>query len=266
MWEVERMNTARIVVLALAIAAGGAAAYLASGSAPPAPDAPVVEKVDTVDVLIAKSDIGIGRILDEAAMQWQPWPVTAPTSNFIRRTDRPDAIKQLKGTIARSSFVAGEPIREQKLIAATGSGFMAAILPEGMRAMATEISVENAAGGFILPNDRVDVIQTRREKIEKSSGNTKSETEVVIATVVIEDVRVLAIDQAVEEKNGEKVVVGRTATLELAPEQTSKLAKARVGGQIVLALRSLLDADKKTAEGEVRTLTVVRFGVNDASR
>ncbi len=120
------MNTARIVVLGLAIAAGGAAAYLASGPAPQAPEAPVVEKVDTVDVLIAKSDIGIGRILDESSVQWQPWPVTAPTSNFIRRTDRPDAIKQLKGTIVRGSFVAGEPIREQKLIAASGSGFMAA--------------------------------------------------------------------------------------------------------------------------------------------
>lgn len=261
------MNTARIVVLAIALGAGGLAMYLASGLAPEAPTvAPKVEKVETVDVLIAKADIGLGRLLDDKVIGWQPWPVTAPTSNFIKRSDRPDALKQLSGTIARGSFVAGEPIREQKLIAANGSGFMAAILPEGMRAVATEISVENAAGGFILPNDRVDVIQTRREKIEKSAGNTKSETEVVIATVVIENVRVLAIDQTIEEKNGEKVVVGRTATLELAPDQTSKLAKARVGGQIILALRSLRDADKPTATNDVRTLSVVRFGVSDASR
>jgi pilus assembly protein CpaB len=265
MWEVERMNTARIVVLAIALGAGGLAAYLASGPAPKAPDAPVAEKVDTVDVLIAKADIGLGRVLNDQVMQWQPWPVTAPTSNFIRRTERPDAIKQLTGTIARGSFVAGEPIREQKIIAASGSGFMAAMLPEGMRAVATEISVENAAGGFILPNDRVDVIQTRKEKIEKSSGNSKSETEIAIAEVVIENVRVLAIDQTIEEKNGEKVVVGRTATLELGAEQTAKLAKARVGGQIVLALRSLLDTNKTTVS-DFQTLSIVRFGVTDARK
>lgn len=269
MWEVKRMNIARIVVLAVALGAGGLAAYLASGPAPQAPQAPQqVQTINMTEVLIAKSDILVGQVMSEAVMQWQPWPADAPISNFIRRSGRPDAVKQLSGTIARGSFVAGEPIREQKLIAANGSGFMAAILPEGTRAVATEISVQDAAGGFILPNDRVDVIQTRKEKVEKSAGNTRTESDIVISEVILENIRVLAIDQAIEEKNGEKVIVGRTATLELSPEQTSSLARARASGEIVLALRSVLDANKPP--GSVRlappTFSIVRFGVSDARK
>ena len=84
--------------------------------------------------------------------------------HLIRRTGRPDATTEIAGSIARAPFIAGEPIREQKLVKANGSGFMAAILPTGMRAISTEISPETGAGGFILPNDRVDVILSKREK------------------------------------------------------------------------------------------------------
>ena len=64
--------------------------------------------------------------------------------------------------VVRVPFVAGEPIREAKLVNAKGSGFMAAILPAGMRAVSTQISAETSAGRFILPNDRVDVILSTR--------------------------------------------------------------------------------------------------------
>ena len=91
-------------------------------------------------------------------MKWQTWPASTTSNTFIRRNDRPDATTQIAGSIARAPFIAGEPIREAKLVKADGSGFMAAILPTGMRAVSTEISPETGAGGFILPNDRVDVI------------------------------------------------------------------------------------------------------------
>src|SRR5271154_274211 len=165
MWKVKRMNTARIVVLTIAVGAGGIAAYLVSGSdnSKPAPAAPVVQ-LQTVDVLVAKSDIGLGQSVKPEDLQWQTWPAATASSTFIRRNERPDATTQIAGSIARAPFIAGEPIREPKLVKAPGSGFMAAILPTGMRAVSTEISPETGAGGFILPNDRVDVILTRRDK------------------------------------------------------------------------------------------------------
>src|SRR5580692_7004118 len=134
MWKVKRMNRARIVVLTIALGAGGVAAYLASGSdsKPPPPTEPVVQ-LQTVDVLVAKSDIGLGQTVTPNDMQWQSWPTAAASNTFIRRSERPDATTQIAGSIARSPFIAGEPIREAKLVRADGSGFMAAILATGMR-------------------------------------------------------------------------------------------------------------------------------------
>ena len=153
MWKVKRMNNARIVVLTIAVGAGGIAAYLASGSDKP-PAEPVVQ-LQTVDVLVAKSDIGLGQTVTPDHMQWQTWPASTASNNFIRRSERPEATKEITGSIARAPFIAGEPIREPKLVKANGSGFMAAVLPTGMRAISTEISPETGAGGFILPNDQI---------------------------------------------------------------------------------------------------------------
>src|ERR1700687_4200665 len=161
MWKVKRMNTARIVVLTIAVGAGGVAAYLASGSDnKPAPTAPVAQ-LQTVDVLVAKSDIGLGQTVAPEDLQWQTWPAATASSSYRGHSERPDAPPQDAGSITRAPFIAGEPIREPKLVKANGSGFMAAILPTGMRAISTEISPETGAGGFILPNDRVDVILSK---------------------------------------------------------------------------------------------------------
>jgi pilus assembly protein CpaB len=143
---------------------------------------------------------------------------------------------------------------------------MAAILPAGMRAISVEISPETGAGGFILPNDHVDVILSRRDRLaEKSSG-----VEVHTSEVILSNVRVLAIDQSVEEKNGQRVVVGKTATLELAPRQAETLAVSRQLGTLSLALRSIVDSSKDkpeaTDEGQRRgSVNVVRFGVSTTS-
>src|SRR5664279_3072268 len=114
------MNTARIVVLTIAVGAGGVAAYLASGSDnKPAPTAPVAQ-LQTVDVLVAKSDIGLGQTVTPDDMQWQTWPAAAASNTFIRRNERPDATTQIAGSIARAPFIQGEPIREPKLVRANG--------------------------------------------------------------------------------------------------------------------------------------------------
>lgn len=263
MWKVKRMNTARIVVLTIAVGAGGVAAYLVSGSDSPPPREPVAQ-LQTVDVLVAKSDIGLGQTVTPDDMLWQTWPAASASNTFIRRNERPDATTQIAGSIARAPFIAGEPIREPKLIKANGSGFMAAILPTGMRAISTEISPETGAGGFILPNDRVDVILSRREK----NADRNASNDVVVSEVILSNVRVLAIDQAPKEKDGQNSVVGKTVTLELKPEQATILAAARQGGTLSLALRSIADLNQVDIGSDDRArqrgrINVVRYGVSN---
>jgi len=260
------MNLARIVVLVLAIGAGGVAALLAGRSEPPPPpvQVQVPAKLDTVDVLVARSDIGVGHSLGGQDVQWQAWPASAMNAQYIRKSDNPNAITSLAGSITRAPFGSGEPIREAKLIRANGSGYMAAIVQPGMRAIAIDISPESGVAGFILPNDRVDVLLTRSEKMANNQDVFSSE-------IILSDVRVLAIDQTVEEKGGQKVVVGKIATLELAPRRAETLALARRLGTISLALRGLTENavnKNKDVEGErlgvTERVSVVRFGVTTA--
>jgi pilus assembly protein CpaB len=218
--------------------------------------------MDTTDVLVARSDIALGQTVTPDDIQWQSWPTSASSANFIRKTDRAEAMSQIVGSIARSPFLAGEPIRETKLVKGNGSGFMAAILPTGMRAISTEISPETGAGGFILPNDKVDVILTKREK----GGDRGNGADSINSETILTNVRVLAIDQTVGEKDGQKVVVGKTATLELKPGQAESLAQARQAGTLSLALRSLVDANNNDTSideggGKRDSVNIVRYGV-----
>src|ERR1700694_1117680 len=263
---VKRMYTARIVVLIIALSAGGVAAYLASRSdSQPAPAEPVAQ-LQTVDVLVAKSDIGLGQRVAPEDLQWQSWPAATASNTFIRRTERTDATKEVAGSIARAPFIAGEPIRELKLVKANGSGFMAAILPTGMRAISTEISRESGAGGFILPNDRLDVILSKRDKNPDRTG-----PDVVNSEIILSNVRVLAIDQAPKEKDGQNAVVGKTVTLELKPEQAETLARARQTGTLALALRSIADLNAVETRSDDQapkqggSVNVVRYGVPSAT-
>jgi pilus assembly protein CpaB len=262
------MKAARLVVLVVAVAAGGAAALLAGrGGDEPPPAQPVAAapSINTVDILVAKMDIPLGQSVSANDMQWQVWPTQAASPSFIRRSDRPDAIEALTGAIVRSPFVAGEPVRDAKLIKANGSGYMAAVLDKGMRAVSTEISPETGAGGFILPNDRVDVILSRRDREAEKSGSTESQ----MSEMILVNIRVLAIDQTLGEKDGQKVVIGKTVTLELTPRQAETLALSRQLGTLSLALRSLADAgettmptdDERTA-GRKGGINTVRYGVS----
>jgi pilus assembly protein CpaB len=252
------MKTARIVVLGIALSAGAVAAYLASGGsdAPKVAPAEPVAQLPTVDVLVAKSDIGLGQSVKPEDLQWQTWPQATASNAFIRKTDRPDAATQLVGSIAREPLISGEPIRDQKLVKANGSGFMAAILPSGTRGVSTEISPETGAGGFILPNDRVDVILTRRERHPENPTTP----EIIVSEIILSNVRVLAIDQAPKEKEGQTTVVGKTVTLELRPGQTEVLARARQSGTLTLALRSIVDAKATEVRGDDQMLVTVYRG------
>ena len=255
------MKPARIIVLIIALAAGGIAALLAGRSDAPLPALAPVAQIETIDVLIAGADIGLGSIVSSQELRWQTWPAASAGAHFVRRSDNPDAINQLAGSIARSPFATGEPIREAKLIKAKGSGYMAAILPKGKRAIAIDIAPDTSVAGFILPNDHVDVILARRDNkdTDKATGADTHSGEIILANI-----RVLAIDQTVEDKNGQRVVVGKTATLELAPHQSELLARAKMMGVLTLTLRSIVDFDAIGDEDleARRSVNVVRFGVS----
>jgi pilus assembly protein CpaB len=261
------MKAARLVVLGVALAAGGVAAFIASGhheaEAPAAPQPPLV----TVDILVAKNDLVRGQVIASGDVDWQVWPEASANPSFIKKSDRPDAVHDYVGAIVRVPVATGEPILDPMVVFAKGSGFLAATLPKGMRAVAMEVSAENAAGGFILPDDHVDVMLTRRDKAaEKVTGIEKYVTE-----AILRNVRVLAIDQAVEEKAGQKVVLGKTATLELTPDQAETLALSRQAGTLSLALRSLIDSQSSTPEGDEEAnsrhapINTVRYGVSTTS-
>ena len=225
--------------LLIALAAGGIAALLAGRSERRRTDRAGAGRYSRNRRRAGRprSDIGLGQSFSGNELRWQTWPAAAADSNFIRRSDKPDAVNQLAGSITRSPFFAGEPIRESRLIKGAGSGYMAAILPSGMRAVSTDVTPETGAAGFILPNDHVDVILSRRDReAEKAAG-----VEVHTSETILTNVRVLAIDQTVEEKGGQRAVIGKTVTLELTQRQAEMLVMSRTMGQLSLALRSLVD-------------------------
>ncbi len=270
------MNLARILVLIIALLAGGAAAYLALNILNEEPEptpaqAPelvaanaAAPQIETDEVLVALRDIPLGNTINADSLSWRPWPSSGVAGNYIVREDFPTAIEEIEGAVARGTFFAGEPITQGKLTFGDG-GLLSAMLPPGKRAIALEITADTSAGGFILPDDRVDVIMTRQVE-DFADGEERYVTETILSNI-----RVLAIDQSIAEQNGEAVVIGRTATLELTPQQAEILTVAQgIADRLTLSLRSLADADVEDRpdavhliSGDTRNVgvTVVRNGV-----
>jgi len=262
------VNGARIGVLILAIVAAGLAALLARGlvSSKPEPAQPVAVQ-PTKEVLVASTSIDRGVKLNSSNLRWQTWPASTQLGpELITKDARPDAIDVMSGFITRSAFANGEPIVEARLVDLKNGGFMSALISPGMRAVAIPVSPETSAGGFILPNDHVDLILTRRVE---ESGNQGKET--IRGDTILRNVRVLAVDQRFKEE-GDQVAIAKTATLELSSAQAELVAAAQVQGTISLALRSI-EADKEaadtgddTAKTEGAVVRIVRYGTEKTVR
>jgi len=242
------MSKTRIVILGLAIGSAVLAAYLAKGFIGKKPRTEVVEvnTVATVPILVAKRDVLMGEKLLPGSMDWQPWPEKSVSETMITQKEDPDALRKYEAARARLAIFLGEPIIEKKVVMPTETGFMAAILPKGMRAIAVRVSEESGAGGFILPNDRVDVVLTR--KVDDDAASSKT----VTSETILSNVKVLAIDQAFRrEGDGEQVIVAKkTATLELNPQQSEVVSMAESLGQLSLMLRSIAEnGDKGLDDG-----------------
>lgn len=256
------MNATRIVILVLALAAAGGAAFLVQGFVlNREPEVIVAEapQVEMTDVLVAAVDLNPGHAVNPGALRWQEWPASAVTPNLVTRRSQPDARQELSGAIARRQITSGEPIVANALVRAGESGVMAALLNPGTRAMSVAVSDESAAGGFILPGDRVDVVLTREVSERGFSTTYQSAT-------ILTNLRVLAVDQTFDEEIDGGAKVSDTATLEVTPQQAELLAMAVAAGQISLTLRSFADLAQGEGEVEVPTLLSGRDAMNDNSR
>ena len=258
------MRPARIILIVVALVAGGLAAFLVLRmNRAPAPAREVVTQVveeAKTQILVAKAAIGIGQRLDPAVLEWQDWPEGAIRPEYVTIASMPDAPTELGDAIARFEFFPGEPIREQKLVR-SDQGYLSAVLSTGMRGVSVGVSAVSSAGGFIVPNDHVDVVLT-----SATPAGQQSE-------VVLSNVRVLAIGKRLGEMGAtggdeEGTASGPTpetfdkstiATLELDPSQAESLINAATRGQLSLTLRSVVDFGKTETGGSNSTSTAVRL-------
>lgn len=251
----------RTLLFSVALASGGVAAWLVASMQPAETrtnDGVSVAPAHMEEVLVAARDVEQGAQLLPEHLRWQSWPADAVNGAFILRSARPDAAEKLAGSVVRGRVVAGEPMVEEKLAPARSS-FLSAMLTSGMRAAAIRISAEKTAGGFVLPNDRVDVLLTG--PCRPGDGCNGSMT----VRTILKNVRVLAIDQSGSETNAEDSLLGKTATLELDPLQVETLIAAEASGTLSLVLRSATDhAEPSDAAAEPsRTVRVRREGISE---
>ena len=230
------MKPSRIVILSVAVVAAGLAGLLATQLGSPQQVVEhaeaIIQKEPTVNILVSSVNLPVGSRLSADSVRWAAWPQGSINENFVTEAKRPDAITELTGSVVRLPLFEGEPLRPEKVVDSS-TRIMSALLPAGKRAVATEISVATGAGGFVLPNDRVDVIMVR-----------KGDAGAFLTENVLNNVRVLAIDQQIKEgEDGTTAVVGATATLELTPEQAKIMTVAQqMADRLTLSLRSVADA------------------------
>ncbi|MGZ8363507.1 MAG: Flp pilus assembly protein CpaB [Caulobacteraceae bacterium] len=266
--------------------------------APAVAAAPAVAEKPMARVLVAKRDLGIGNRIEKGDVDWQDWPLEALNPAFITdgaapppksapvnlvapkdakpaKTDPAQtaakalapiinqlsgagALEQVTGAIVREPILAGEPVVERKIVRNGQGGYMAVVLQPGMRAMSVPVTVETGAGGFILPGDRVDLVQARR--VDKAGGGGQETT----SQVLMRNLKVLAIDQKTSPEKDQQSLVGTTATLEVAAADVDVVAKAKSMGDLMLALRSYADvggpAGRAIARDNSGVIRVIRAG------
>jgi pilus assembly protein CpaB len=246
------MNLRLVIIgVILVVAAIGLYLFLGDSDPPPPEVAAPPPKSDLDEILVAAHDIPVATNLSELDLKWTPFPISALRPGMIAKSAEPAAILSTKGSFARVPILEGEPIRRDKLVKSSAGGFVSATLPTGMRAMSVSIDPNGLtnAGGFVLPNDRVDVMRAAR------SGDSSS------AEVVLSDVRVIAIGRNLQDPQGpDRTVQGGNATLEVSAEQARALAVGQQLGGLFLVLRSLQDMGRPTPPDRKNSLTIIRYG------
>jgi len=236
-----------------------------------APVAQVVSKVEYVDILVASVDIQRGTRLTPDLLKWKRWPAEALEPNQIDIQNQPQALEEYAGAVTRAAIYAGEPIMQQKVVLVGDRGLMSALLGPGMRAISTRITADTAAGGFIQPGDRVDVVLTTQLPRSLQPGVASVQNNYV-ANTIFENVPVLAIGQTSNQNpDGTAYVIGSTALLEMSLADSEVLIEAQSRGDISLVLRGLNQRGaanvpsaattiRKKSSSSVRALTIYRNG------
>lgn len=232
------MSVRQLIVLGVALLAAVGALFMVRGIAgrPAAKATPVVAELGP-RVLVASKDIQAGIALQPSDLEWRVWTPTAMSPSFIEETEDAKAVETYTGAIARQSMLAGEPLIAERVVKPGEQGFMAAMVKPGLRAVAISISAENAVAGFIMPNDHVDVLLTR--KVQLSGGNGGEEAR---SDIILQDVRVLAIEDNFRRPTGDEAddpIHGDTATLELSARDAETLSLADELGDVSLVLRGI---------------------------
>jgi pilus assembly protein CpaB len=244
----------RVLILSVAVLSGGVAAWLSMDSQRSNKSVDIGERLAYEDILVASVSFEPGEELHEDKLEWKRWPTEATTPDIITKTENADTADAFQGKVARSKIAAGEPIRKDKILD-RGAGILSMSLRPGKRAIAVKISAGNTASGFILPNDRVDVVHTGFTQ----RGQTGSRT-------ILSNIRVLAIDQSSEGLERPTSGSGKTATLELNPSQVEILTAAEANGIISLALRAYTDtsdampADEGSEQSMTNTIRIIESG------
>ncbi len=264
------MGAVRIAILATAAVAAILLAFLVRGmmapktvAPPPAAVAAVAPPKPMTKVLVAKHDLPVGTRMAAIDMAWQPWPVEALNPNFVTdgsTVTTPPAgaskvaaqasqaasdlvmaqgpMQSFDGAIVKEAMLTGEPIVARKVVRGGQSNYLAVVLTPGSRAMAIPINAETAAGGFILPGDRVDILQSRQ--IDGKGFSTET---------LMRNLKVLAIDQHPEPGKDAKSIVGAVAVVEVPAADAEILARGKAQGEMQLALRSYADMAGSAGRG-----------------
>jgi len=276
------MGAARIVIICVAlVAAIGLAVVVRNMMGPKNAPGVVTTAVaqPMTRVLVAKRDLPVGTRLVPEDLDWQPWPASNVNAAFItdgkdaapKAQSTPekatelatnavtdlagsgaDAMQRLAGAIVREQIASGEPVLAKKLVRGGEGGYMAVVLNPGMRAFAIPVSVVSAAGGFILPGDKVDVLQTMQLPAKGDAPPIR------VTQPVVVNVKVLAIDQKTTPDEKSNALPGAVATLELTPDSVDALVEAIDRGDLQLALRSYADGNAPSGRASPRGATNVQ--------
>lgn len=262
-----RFPPARFALLGVALVAGGLAAFLAVQGSEPVTHTVTQSITEVVpeartQILVARKAIGVGERLSPAAIEWADWPEGAVRPEYVTLAAMPGAVTEMSGSVVRFELFPGEPIRSEKLVQAE-HGFLSAVLDSGMRGVSVVVAAASASGGFIVPNDRVDVVLTRNS----AAGSQMSDT-------VLRNVRVLAInnrlgevgetgapDEAADPDNPQAQIFANDAiaTLELDPGQAEVIISATGSGRLSLVLRPVVDTVEAAAAEQRTTNQSIRM-------
>jgi len=283
MWRGD-MEKRKLIIVGVMVLMGAGVFYAMQNLGTPAPapaaqavaPAVVVKEVEYIPVLALEADVSAGQRIRDDMLTSIKWPAEALTANLINLDDQPDAKAEFVDSIARQSMTQGETVTRSKVIMAGESGVMAAMIKPGMRAVTTRISVDTAAGGFIQPGDRVDVIIREnftfpRDTSSTDRRRTPERTNLYLAETLFENVKVLAIDQTFTTgAESGAAIPGSTATFELSQSDAELLQEAEGYGDLYLTLRGASGSGYKGRSSAVvardkadpapSTLTIYRNG------